>query len=488
MKVTELLANIRVNGDIPVDLAATGISLDSRRVAAGDLFVALIGASHDGRMFARQAEAAGAVAILAEGAPVEPVDVPWLEVASVRPVLGEVCSRMWQAPHERLRMVGITGTNGKTTVAELVAAVFEQAGEPTLRVGTLGSRLGSGGGPVVTAGERTTPEAPDLYRVLSAALDHRAAAAVLEVSSHGLVQGRVGGLDFDVAVFTNLSRDHFDYHRGWEDYFAAKRSLFDQLKAGGTAVVCVDDDYGRRLADDLDSVLTYGAQGQVRAKSAHLTLTGIDAEVVTPCGNWSVHSHLIGAYNLSNILAAFAVGEACGLDPEAIVSGVASVPPVAGRLEPVSGSIPAFVDYAHTPAGLEAALSALRELGAEHLIVVFGCGGDRDTGKRVPMGSAAGRLADLAIATSDNPRSEDPMRILGAVEEGLRTTGATDYRIEPDRRGAIRMAVAEARPESVILVAGKGHEQVQIIGDEQIPFSDRDELAAALAELAGAEG
>ena len=492
MKVTDLLANIRVNGDIPADLAATGLSLDSRRVVAGDLFVALIGGSHDGRVFAPQAAAAGAVAILAEGPPVEPVDVPWLEVESVRPVLGEICSRMWQAPHERLRVIGVTGTNGKTTVAELVASILDHADLPSLRIGTLGMRPRRSGAVHAPAepipGVRTSPEAPDLYRTLRRGVDDGAEAAVLEVSSHALAQGRVGGVGFDVAVFTNLSRDHFDFHSGWEDYFAAKRSLFDQLKDGGTAVVCVDDRYGRQIAAELDRVLTYGVDGTIRPRRSQLSFSGIEAEVETPRGGLVVNSRLLGDYNLSNILAAVAVGEALAVDQRAIVSGIAAVDSVDGRLQPVSEEPPAFVDYAHTPAALEAVLTALRRLGARHLILVFGCGGERDPGKRVPMGEVAGRLADLAIVTSDNPRGEDPMRILGAVEEGLLSAGATDYHIEPDRRSAIRMAVVEARPESVIVVAGKGHEQVQIIGNERIPFSDRDELTAALVEQLGAEG
>lgn len=485
MKVTELLANLPVRGTVPPDLEVTGVSLDSRKVEAGDLFVALTGANHDGRVFAPQAVASGALAVLAEGPAVEVVEVPWLQIDGARAVIGPICSRMWAAPDEELRTIGITGTNGKTTVAELVSALLEASGEPNLRESTLGSRRqGAEESRGHSTGLRTTPEAPDLYRSLRRAADAGARAAVLEVSSHALAQGRVGALGFDVAVFTNLSRDHFDFHAGWEDYFATKRSLFDQLKPGGTPVVCVDDRYGRRLAQELDGVLTYGREGTVRARRAQLSFDGISAEVDTPRGRLDLRSRLVGGYNLSNLLAAVAVGEACGLDHAMIAAGIASVGPVDGRLELVPGPIPAFIDYAHTPAAMEAALTALRDLGARHLIVVFGCGGDRDPGRRVAIGAAAGRLADLTIATSDNPRTEDPRRILEAVEEGLRSVDA-DFRTEPDRCAAIRLAVAEARPESVILVAGKGHEQVQIIGTEALPHSDREELAAALAEFDG---
>ena len=476
MNVEELLQDLPIQGAFPGNLEVTGISIDSRKVKPGDLFVALTGSNYDGRMFAEQAVSAGAVAVLAEGPVVGERTVPWLQTENARPLLGPMSSRLWARPDGRLKMIGITGTNGKTTVAELVSAILTQSATENVRIGTLGNRLGT----QELGSQRTTPEAPELFAALDQAAQQGAGAAVLEVSSHGLAQGRVAELEFDVALFTNLSRDHFDFHKGWEDYFTTKRRLFDQLKEGGTAVICIDDHYGLRLAAELDDRLTYGEQGDVRVIDADLTFQGIRAQVRTPRGDYEIDSHLIGSYNLSNLLAAVAVAEVLGLPHQQVAQAIARVRPVDGRLEPVVGQIPAFVDYAHTPTALEAALTALRSLGAKHLIVVFGCGGDRDAGKRIPMGQAASALADLAIATSDNPRNEDPARILEAVEEGLRATDKSNFLIEPNRQAAIRRAVEEATNESVILVAGKGHERVQIVGAEEIPFSDQQQLRNAL--------
>ncbi len=476
MNVQALLQDFPIQGPIPYDLEVMGIAMDSRKTTPGDLFVALIGSNYDGRMFAAQAVANGAVAVLAEGPEVDSASVPWLQTENARNLLGPMSSRLWAQPDQRLKMVGITGTNGKTTLAELSSAILEGAGVRSVRIGTLGTRFGDHqSGP-----QRTTPEAPELYASLERAADQGIEAAVLEVSSHGIAQGRVGELEFDVAAFTNLSRDHFDFHDGWEDYYSTKKRLFDQLKVGGRAVVGTDDRYGQRLVSELSDALTYGRDGEIRAQRAELSFTGIRATVRTPRGDIEIESPLIGAYNLSNLLGAMAIAEVLEIPHGRVIAGIAEVTPIDGRLEPVPGRVPAFVDYAHTSAGLEAALGALRELGAKHLIVVFGCGGDRDVGKRVPMGEAAGALADLAIATSDNPRSENPQRILDAVEEGLRaTSGPSGYLVEPDRKTAIRRAVQEATAESVILVAGKGHERVQIVGAQQIPFSDQMELRQA---------
>ncbi len=468
----------------PAGLEVAGVSHDSRRVEVGDLFVAIAGERFDGSKFAAEAVRRGAVAVLAAAPAPEGFPAPWLRAADPRALLGPLAARVYGHPDRELVTAGVTGTNGKTTVVHLLAAMLEAAGRPAAQLGTLGYRFRD----IRQAAERTTPEAPDLFRLLRGMRDAGAAAAALEVSSHGLALGRVEGMGFDLALFTNLTRDHLDFHRDLEDYFAAKRRLFDRLKPGGRAAVNVADPYGRRLAAALPGALTFGAGGEVDAPQAELDLDGIRARVATPAGELRLQSPLLGRFNLENLLAATAGAVALGLPLEAVSAAAAATSAPRGRLEPVSGPqpFPVLIDFAHTPAALAAVLSALRELGAERLIAVFGCGGDRDPGKREPMGRAVGELAELPILTSDNPRSEDPLAIIGEVERGLRSSGNRGYRIVPDRREAIRRAIAIADEGSVVLIAGKGHEQMQIIGDRRLPFSDHQEAQRALEERFGA--
>jgi UDP-N-acetylmuramoyl-L-alanyl-D-glutamate--2,6-diaminopimelate ligase len=486
------------------DLAAVdvrGVAHDSRTVEPGDLFAAWRGARHDGSSFAPAALERGAVAVLADGPPPAgtpaPWPTPWLTTEQPRALLGPLASRAYGHPDRELVLAGVTGTNGKSTVATLLAAVLDAAGRPAGFLGTLGYRLGGRAFP----GERTTPEASDLFRTLRRMRDAGAAAVAMEVSSHALEQGRVAGAAFDVAVFTNLSRDHLDFHSSMEAYFDAKRRLFDHLKPGARPVVNVEDPWGARLAAELPDALTYGEGGEVHARSASLGARQTRATVATPHGDLEITSPLLGRFNLSNLLAAVAAAEVLGLPHDAVAAALAVQPPVPGRLEPVDRGqpFPAFVDYAHTDAALAAALGAVREIagddqrgdetpGRGRVAVVFGCGGERDPGKRPVMGRVAGELADLPIATSDNPRREDPLAILAAVEEGLKQSGNGSYLVVPDRREAIRTAVAavsEGGPGWAVLIAGKGHEDVQVVGDSKLPFSDRDELAQALTERYG---
>jgi UDP-N-acetylmuramoyl-L-alanyl-D-glutamate--2,6-diaminopimelate ligase len=381
-------------------------------------------------------------------------------------------------------MAGVTGTNGKSTVATLLAAIFEAAGHPAGFLGTLGYRFRD----KTYAGGHTTPEASELFRILRRMRDEGAQAVAMEVSSHALGFGRVAGASFDAAVFTNLTRDHLDYHPDMEDYFAAKRKLFGMLKPGRRPAVNLDDPYGRRLADELPDALTFGEGGDVHARDVALDPSGIQGVLVTPRGETPFSTPLLGRYNLSNLLAAAAGAETLGLPREAVVQAFAAQRPVPGRLEPVDRGqpFPVYVDYAHTDAALDAALRSVREVvGGGRVAVVFGCGGDRDPGKRPIMGRVAGELADLVIATSDNPRSEDPAAILSAIEGGLKASGNTGYRLVPDRREAIRQAIGAAGPGWAVLVAGKGHESEQIIGDRKLPFSDIQEIGAALEERFG---
>jgi len=484
MRLMELMRDLPATVEPPSrELEVTGITHDSRRVQPGDLFVALVGQRFDGRVFVPQALERGAAAVVAQGAPPPGFGGCWIETADPRGLLAPLAARLYGHPDRELLMIGVTGTNGKSTVIELVASMLEGSGRACGRLGTLGYRFGGR----ALAATRTTPEASDLFRMLREARELGAEAMAMEVSSHALALGRVAEVGYDVAVFTNLTRDHFDFHADFESYFSAKRSLFDQLAEGGRAVLNVDDSYGRRLAGSLPGAMTYGREGMVRPGEVDLDRHGIRGELVTPRGALAFASRLLGRFNLENLMAAVAVGEALELDRDAMAIALSHALPLPGRMESVERGqeFLALIDYAHTDAALEAALRSTRELIGPRgrLIAVFGCGGDRDAGKRVLMGRVAGRLADRPIATSDNPRSEDPMAILAAVEEGLRQAGRGDgYELIEDRREAIRRAVAAARPGDAVLVAGKGHEQVQIVGAEEFPFSDQDELARAIEE------
>ena len=482
MRLHELMSVLPPRRLPPEDPEVIGIQHDSREVRGGDLFVAIVGDRFDGRSFVGQAVERGAVAVLGPGPAPVGLSVPWVEVAEPRSWLGAISSRLYGQPHEHLKLVGITGTNGKSTVTALVAQMLQASGSPCGVLGTLGRHFGD----ISYPPSRTTPEACDVYRTFDEMRAGGARAVVMEVSSHALSLGRVAGVAYDVAVFTNLTRDHLDFHGDLETYFAAKRALFDQLKSAGRPVVSIADDYGRRLAEELDDPLTFGPGGDVTAGGVQLDLRGIRGSIVTPRGKLRFESRLVGRYNLENLLAAVAAAEALGLPHEAIAAGIAKQEPLPGRLEPVDAGqpFPALVDYAHTPAALEAALRSVGELTDRKIVLVFGCGGDRDPGKRPIMGKIAGELAALPVVTSDNPRSEDPQAIMLAVEEGLRASGNSDYRMVPDRREAIRRAatVASTGEGWMVLVAGRGHENLQLAGDQRIPFVDFDELRTALRD------
>ncbi len=513
MRAADLIAGLPI-GASETDFEITGVQHDSRRVHPGDLFVALVGERFDGRAFVDDALARGASGVLTSGARPSGVRAPWLVTEDPRSVLGPLAARLAGHPDRELTLVGITGTNGKSTVTALVAAVLEAGGRATGSLGTLGFRFGT---ETSATSERTTPEATELVPWLREVRDRGADAVVMEVSSHALAFDRVAGLEFDLAVFTNLSRDHFDFHAGFEDYFAAKRQLFERLKSSGSAVVNVADAYGRRLAAELtaewtgevvselvaaptdlgtptasesgrpETLVTYGSGGDVSVVEATLDLDGIRARLETPAGVLEISSTLRGRYNLENLLASAACGVALGIEVDAVRAGLEVVGPLPGRLEPVEHGqeFPVFVDYAHTDAALAATLRSLRELAPDRRILcVFGCGGDRDPGKRPLMGRAVGELADLPIVTTDNPRSEDPLAIIAAVETGLKQSGSREYRVVPDRREAIRRALAVADGASLVLVAGKGHEQGQDVGGEVLPFSDLEEIRLALEESA----
>jgi UDP-N-acetylmuramoyl-L-alanyl-D-glutamate--2,6-diaminopimelate ligase len=475
---------------VGVDPLVGGVAHDSRAVNPGDLFVAIPGARHDGRAFAAEAVGRGAVAVVAAGDPLVPVAAPWLRTADPRAVMGTLAARAYRHPDRELLLLGVTGTNGKSTTAILLRRMLTAGGREAGLVGSLVYEFGSWSVPAA----RTTPESADLLRLLRRMADEGARAVAMEVSSHALALGRVSELAFDGAVFTNLTRDHFDFHRDFADYFAAKRRLFELLKPTGKAVVNTDDPYGRVLADELpavlgaDRVITFGEAGMVRPTAVELSAAGTRLTLETPWGRLELASALRGRFNVENLTAACALALALGVAPPAVAQAVAATGPVPGRMEPVAAGqpFPVFIDYSHTPASLEAAIRSVKELSGRKIIVVFGCGGDRDPGKRPLMGRIAGELAELPIVTSDNPRTEDPLRIIAAVEEGLKESGSRDYRVVPDRREAIRRAIAVAGPEWAVLVAGKGNEAVQVVGHEARYFHDREEIEKALEERFGA--
>jgi UDP-N-acetylmuramoyl-L-alanyl-D-glutamate--2,6-diaminopimelate ligase len=455
---------------------------DSRRVSPGDLFVALAGQKTDGLAHLPEALARGAAAVAAgEPAPL-PVSVPWVRVPQPRKALGLLAARLAGDPSERLVLAGVTGTNGKTTTAVLLQALLARKFGGAGFLGTIGYRIG----PHELPADRTTPDAALLQELLAEIVREGIPAASMEVSSHALALDRVEGCRYDLAVFTNLTRDHLDFHRDMESYYEAKRRLFERRKPGGAAVVNVADPYGRRLATEIGGrVITTSAAGggaDLYAESTRCDLSGTSFEAVSAAGRFRVASPLLGRFNVDNLLAAGAGGLALSIDPDEVAAGLASVESVPGRLERVEAGQPytILVDYAHTEDALQRLLQAVRELTDRKIILVFGCGGDRDRGKRAPMGRIAGTLADIPIATSDNPRSEDPEAILSEVERGLVASGATKFLRIADRRQAIQAAIELANPGTVVVIAGKGHETTQVIAGREEPFDDR----AVAAELA----
>lgn len=488
MKAQDLLAPWPVVvgfGPPPDARDIVGVTLDSRTVSPGMLFVALPGNRTDGRDHAAAAVASGAVAVLAEGVP--PANwsgAPWWQLENLRAVLGPIAKRTYGAPDADLTTVGITGTNGKSTLVALMAAILDHAGLPCGRLGTLGYRFGEATWP----GERTTPEATALWATLAGMRVLGAKAAALEVSSHALALGRVAALDLDVAVLTNVTRDHLDFHGSMEAYAATKEHLVDLVRPGGSLVAALADEPSRAIAARWETarpgrVWTVGAGGRIAITAADWRLDGSRIELtIDGSRQLELTTKLRGAWNGENIALATAAALALGIADGVLTEALAAVAPLPGRLEPIEAGQPfaVFIDYAHTPEALAASLKAVRAMGARRILTVFGCGGDRDRGKRPVMGRLVGELADLAVATTDNPRSEDPHAILAEVEVGLRASGSTSYRIIPDRAEAIRGALATAEVGDVVVIAGKGHESFQLVGDRRLPFSDRDVARATL--------
>ena len=484
MELLAVLPDAEVAPGAQPDPDIAAIREDSRRVEPGDLFVALRGEKSDGLNYVPEALARGAAAVMSDRRRPAGLSPPivWVHVAQPRRALALLAARHAGNPSERLVLAAVTGTNGKTTTAALLAALLEQRFGASGFLGTVGYRIGRR----QTAAARTTPEATVIQGLLAEMVSEGVRGAALEVSSHALALDRVEGCRFDVAIFTNLTRDHLDFHGDMETYYQAKKRLLTMRKPGAAAVVNADDPSGRRLAGEIEPpTLTFsalGAPADVSAADVHCDLAGTSLDVLHTGERFRLDSPLLGRFNVSNLLAAAAAGFALGFSPAAIRAACQSVRRVPGRFEPVEAGqpYPIIVDYAHTEDALERLLSAVRDLTEKKIVLVFGCGGDRDRGKRFPMGQVAGRLADIPIVTSDNPRSEDPEAILAQVEAGLAASGATKYLKIANRGEAIRTAIGLANRATIVVIAGKGHETTQVIGDREMPFDDR----AVAAELA----
>lgn len=475
------------------DLKISGIAYDSRRVEPGNLFVALRGHRQDGHDHIEDAVSRGAAAVVVEQPPStggerQTNGVAMIRVSDARRTLSRLAVRFFDAPFKTMRLIGITGTNGKTTTAYLLESILLAAGKVPGVIGTINYRFP---GHVLEA-PVTTPESLDLMQTLRRMADSAVTDVVMEVSSHSLDQGRVRDCPFQVAVFTNLSQDHLDYHQTMEAYFDAKTRLFATSAKNGAigpvwAVINADDPKGQELIHLTKArVVTYGREKGclIRAENIRLSRAGLKARLITPAGERDIASLLIGAHDIYNIMAAAGTAWALGIDLESIHSGILRLRGVPGRLETVQNrlGLTLIVDYAHTPDALLKALQAVRALTAGRVITVFGCGGDRDRGKRKEMGRIAGMGSDKVFITSDNPRTEDPAAIASQIEAGVIESGSTEYVLDLDRNQAIQRAVKMAGNEDLVLIAGKGHETYQIIGTLKRPFDDR----AAAADAANA--
>jgi UDP-N-acetylmuramoyl-L-alanyl-D-glutamate--2,6-diaminopimelate ligase len=481
MKLRELLRGVAVKESrADLDTEITSVTADSRLVVPDALFVAIPGFKTDGAKFIDGAINKGAAAIVGESSAAS------VQVDDARAALSIVAANFYGRPADKLSLVGVTGTSGKTTTTKMIESIFDALSrvttEPVGLIGTIEYRAGD----ERLMADRTTPDAVVLQQWFAKMVDAGVRHAVMEVSSHALALKRTYGIHFAAAVFTNLSQDHFDFHKDFEDYFAAKRILFDQIdRSRKTAIVNIDDEYGRRLANELgDCVVTFGrgSNADIHPLDAfEISVRGLNGRVATPAGDVRVESRLLGAPNLYNWLGAIGAALSVGIDIPTIEAGIRNLAAVRGRFEYVESETgpTVIVDYAHKPDALDKLLQAVRDLAkGRRVVLIVGCGGDRDKDKRPKMGAIAARLADYTVLTSDNPRGEKPEAILDDIERGMQ--GATNYARITDRREAISRTIADASDDDVIVIAGKGHEPYQVIGDQVIHFDDREEAERAL--------
>ncbi|MEW6726719.1 MAG: UDP-N-acetylmuramoyl-L-alanyl-D-glutamate--2,6-diaminopimelate ligase [Bacillota bacterium] len=484
MQFAELVKGLPVlaaEGDLSVDVK--GIAYDSRSAVPGSLFVAVPGFNVDGHAFIPQAAANGAVAFLVQRPEGLPEGPAWVAVPDSRKALAAVAARFYGYPARELHIVGVTGTNGKTTTTYLMRSIYRHLGFKTGLIGTIQCLIDDQAVPV----ERTTPESLDLQRLFRRMRDGGVTRVVMEVSSHALALHRVDPESIDTAIFTNLTQDHLDFHGDMESYYAAKERLFLEQRAGTLAVVNADDPYGLRLKVSCKGrAITYGLRSgaDVRADDVRVTPKGAAFKISSPWGEFKLGLKFTGLFNVYNSLGVTAAALGEGIPVQDIVNALSTAPGVPGRFEQVDAGqdFTVIVDYAHTPDGLENVLRAAREIAPGRVISVFGCGGDRDRGKRPRMGAVSARHADFSVITSDNPRTEDPLAIIAEIEPGVRSAGGS-YTVVPDRREAIRSALQMAKNGDIVVIAGKGHETYQIVGGTRYPFDDRDVARATLAEM-----
>jgi UDP-N-acetylmuramoyl-L-alanyl-D-glutamate--2,6-diaminopimelate ligase len=480
---------VGVDADVPAsagELDIRQVTCDSRKVKPRALFFALHGAKADGNAFIRDAVSRGAAAIASEDVPpaMMPSSVAWIRVREPRKALAVAAANFFGHPAKALQLVAVTGTNGKTTTTSLVDAIIKASGAKTGLFGTIAYHTPLGDYPA----PNTTPESVDLQGFLAEIRDAGGRYGVLEASSHSLAMDRLWGCHFASAVFTNLTREHMDYHKTFDDYFAAKLRLFEGTGAGApdAAVLNTDDEYGKRLAGLAKNTVSYGLNSgaQLTTKKFQLTFSGLSFTAQTPDGKIDIESSLVGRINIYNILAAIGAAQALGLPNDVIATGIRDLKSVSGRFQPIAMGQPflVVVDYAHTDDALENLIRTARELNAKgRIITLFGCGGLKDRTKRPVMGEVAGRLSDLTILSNDNPKSEDPLKIISDIVVGLQKTQGK-YIIEPDREKAIGLAIDEARAGDILLLAGKGHENYQILADRTLEFDDREVARRALRE------
>lgn len=480
MKLDELIEHLDYKDLINFkNIDITGISYNSKTTKKGDIFVCLVGEHTDGHEYAKSAIENGAVALLVERE--LDVKVPQVVVSSTRHKIADIADRFYSSPSEGLNLIGITGTNGKTTVTHLIQKIFEENHQKCALIGTLGYKLSSDG--EYRDAKHTTPQAPELQATLRMIKDvEKIDNVVMEVSSHALDQNRVGGCRFNGAVLTNLTQDHLDYHITMDNYFEAKALLFKGLKEGNFAIINADDNYSERFLSVVPEGVrkyTYGVKhdADVIAKDIEFSMNGAEFTLVTKDGEYPVNLHMNGMFSVYNVLAAVTTAIALGIDVETSLKALQNVKGVAGRFEVVVKKPLVIVDYAHTPDGLENVLNSAREITPKdgRLICLFGCGGDRDATKRPKMGAIAEKIADKIVITSDNPRSEDPQQIITDIIAGLKSVAAEKVTVEPDRGKAIELLKTIANNNDVVVIAGKGHEDYQILKDRTIHFDDREQ-------------
>jgi len=484
MKLRKVLNGLEFKAPAPVeDVEILGLACDSRKASKGGMFVAARGYTENGLKYIKDAMACGAKVILAEEDFSAPIGILKILVKDTRSALPILAGNYFDHPSQNMKMIGVTGTNGKTTITYIIESILRASGEGTGVIGTVNYRFKD----KVIPAKNTTPGPVELQSMLASMRDSGLNYAVMEVSSHALDQTRIEGIKFDAAIFTNITNEHLDYHKTIDGYFKAKIKIFDKLKKSGSAVLNLDDDRVGSIKSSIKhGVITYGInkKADVTAKDIKTSLSGSKFIAVTPKGDIDIKTHLIGMHNVSNILGSIAAAIAVGIDAKNIKKGIADLECVPGRLEPVEAGqkYKIFVDYAHTEDALNNVLSLLREVAKKSIVTVFGCGGNRDRQKRPLMGQAACKYSDRVIITSDNPRFEDPDKIIEEIEHGIKSV-FSNYEIISDRRKAIARALGSASSGDIVIIAGKGHEDYQIVGDKVLPFDDRKIARGILQDL-----